>query len=86
MPWRIELSRAAEKDLADLPKHVRLTVARALDRLATDPGRADVRKLVGRSDEWRLRAGRWRVRFRFDGTRGTIYVLRIVHRSSAYEP
>ncbi|MFN0096122.1 MAG: type II toxin-antitoxin system RelE family toxin [Dehalococcoidia bacterium] len=24
-------------------------------------GRGDIRKLSGRADEWRLRAGRWRV-------------------------
>ena len=84
MPWRMVLTRRAEKDLDELPPHDREAVRRALSRLVTDPSSADLRKLAGREDEWRLRVGRWRAILQLDTAAGTIGVLRILARSDAY--
>jgi mRNA-degrading endonuclease RelE of RelBE toxin-antitoxin system len=36
------------------------------------------------SDQYRLRAGDYRVRYRFDSTRGEIYLIAIGHRREVY--
>ena len=77
MPWRLIVTRPAEKDLADLPGPDKLAVLAALERLVNNPGTADLRKLTGRPNEWRLRVGRWRVllwEVTPDGSDSPIYV------------
>jgi len=56
----------------------------AVERLAEDPGSADIKKLKAGSEEWRLRVGSWRVRFRFEKGDGAIEVLRVLPRSKGY--
>ncbi|MBI4504564.1 MAG: type II toxin-antitoxin system RelE/ParE family toxin [Chloroflexi bacterium] len=58
-------------------------VLRALDRLA-QTGQADLKRLRGSSDEWRLRVGDWRVRLELDPRARTIRVFRVRHRREAY--
>jgi mRNA interferase RelE/StbE len=55
----------------------------ALDRLATT-GQGDIQRLRGTPDEWRLRVGDWRVRFRYDAAVQALAVLRILPRGEAY--
>ena len=59
-------------------------VAAKLDRLAADPGAADIRKMAGHAGEWRLRAGKWRARFTFQEDTRTVVVLHVLRRSRAY--
>ena len=84
MPWRLALTRRAERDLADLPPLERAAVERALSRLLSDPSGSDLRKLAGRDDEWRLRIGRWRAILQLDTATGMITVLRVLARRDAY--
>lgn len=62
-PWRLSYVPSARRDLRRFDPQVRERVIAALERLAADDPRVDVRKLAG-SDELRLRVGDWRVRFR----------------------
>jgi mRNA interferase RelE/StbE len=84
VPWSLEVTGPAGKDLADLPPTQRQAVRRALDRLVDDPSSVDLKKLAGRSNEWRLRVGRWRLVLRLDTSTATMYVLRVLPRSRAY--
>ena len=84
MPWDLVITRPAKKDLTALSATVREAIERALARLTDDPDSVDVRKLAGRENEWRLRVGDWRVLLRFDNATGTMYVLRVRPRGSAY--
>jgi mRNA interferase RelE/StbE len=84
MPWRIRLSRRAERDLADLPSRDRDAIRRALDRLAVDLSAGDLKKLSGRVGEWRLRVGRWRLILELDNVSGIATVSRILARKDAY--
>ncbi len=43
-----------------------------------------MRKLKGTDNEWRLRVGDWRVRFRRDTERKLISVIRVLPRGRAY--
>ncbi len=84
MPWRLLLTRRAERDLADLPPQDGASIERALARLLSDPAGSDLRKLAGRENEWRLRVGRWRAVLQLDTATGTITVLRVLARRDAY--
>jgi mRNA interferase RelE/StbE len=44
----------------------------------------DAAKLSGKTDQWRLRVGDWRVIFSLDAE-GAVHVLRVVNRRDAYE-
>ncbi len=72
MPWKIGVSRPAARDLYRLPQGDREAVETAIARLATALGLADVRELRGRTGEWRLRVGRWRVLLALDNRDGQI--------------
>ena len=84
MPWQLALTRRAQRDLDRLGDREREAIEARLGRMVDDPGGADVKKLGGRGDEWRLRVGRWRVILRLDNAAGTIYALRVLPRSEAY--
>jgi mRNA interferase RelE/StbE len=55
----------------------------ALARLA-ETGQGDVTRLQGVADEWRLRVGDWRIRFRYEHPTQTLEVLHIRPRGQAY--
>jgi mRNA interferase RelE/StbE len=82
--WRVELTRAAERDLRRLDQQVRRRVIAALDGLSAQPPHGDISRLAGIEREWRLRVGDWRVRFTRDQTTHTVYALRVLPRGRAY--
>ena len=82
MPWSLEVTRPARKDLEGLPTDDRAAVVEAIDRLLNTPGEVDIKKLGG--TEWRLRVGRWRVRFEMDNQAGVLRILRVLARKEAY--
>ncbi len=50
-----------------------------------ETGLGDVKRLSGRSGQWRLRVGDWRVLFTYEEEDGeAIVVLRALHRREAY--
>ena len=81
MPWEVGLTRRAIRDLDDLSERDRSAVEEAIARLAAEPGTRDLRKLSGRSNEWRLRVGRWRVILELDNAAGQILVIRVLPRN-----
>jgi mRNA interferase RelE/StbE len=82
--WRVELTRAAKRDLRRLDPQVRRRVIDALDGLSVQPPRGNVRRLTGVEKEWRLRVGDWRVRFTREQVTHTVFVLRVMPRGRAY--
>jgi mRNA interferase RelE/StbE len=81
--WTVVLTGSARRDLRRLDRPVAVRIVEALERLATT-GQGDVQRLRGTTDEWRLRVGDWRVRFRYDTAADTIEVLHILPRGEAY--
>ena len=84
MAWTVGYSRRALRDLEDLDEDTRQLIMGRIRAAAADPASADIRKLGGRSDEWRLRVGTWRVIFELNGRMGTMTVLRVLSRRDAY--
>lgn len=83
-PWRVELTRTAQRDLRRLDPPVRQRVTDALRVLAADPHRAgQLRKLTG-APEWRLRVGDWRALILLDEAQRVIEVTRVLPRGRAY--
>lgn len=84
-PWRVELTRTAQRDLRRLDAQVRVRVNGALVALAEDRrASTNLRRLTGRPES-RLRVGDWRVLLVLDLERRVIVVMRILPRGRAYE-
>lgn len=83
-PWLVEFERRADKDLERLDAPVRQRVITAIERLASDPNSAALRKLTGRTES-RLRVGDWRVIVELDIAQRTIVIVRILLRGRAYD-
>jgi mRNA-degrading endonuclease RelE of RelBE toxin-antitoxin system len=84
MPWRLEFSPRARRELRALSARDRAAIEAALDRWPHDFGALDMSKLAGSGNRWRLRVGRWRVIMELDNATGTALVARVVARKDAY--
>lgn len=84
MSWELRFAPRARRDLRNIPTDdADRIVARLIDA-SRSPGNADLRKLAGQGNRWRLRVGRWRVALGFDNATGTMTVLRVLPRDRAY--
>ena len=83
MSWTYVLATPAQRDMRRLEQALRQRILRSIRRY-TNEGLGDVVKLMGRQEEWRLRVGEYRVRFRRDTANLTIVVLRVQPRREAY--
>ncbi len=79
MVYRIEIIRAAQKQVLSLPKQLQVEVAGAIDRLAKSPRPSGCKKLRG-TELWRLRVGRYRVVYIIDDETGLVTVLKVAPR------
>jgi mRNA interferase RelE/StbE len=66
MSYRVVISRTARKHMDSLPEHVRARVMREVAGLRDDPRPPACQKLKGFADEYRIRIGDYRVRYRID--------------------
>jgi mRNA-degrading endonuclease RelE of RelBE toxin-antitoxin system len=84
LTWQLEWQPPALRDLSRLDPPVQERVITAVERFATT-GEGDVIRLRGiEPPEWRLRVGKWRVRFRQNPRGQTLQVLRVLLRDQAY--
>ena len=83
MPWRLEVSGRARRDLANMSASDRAAMSAALERLADDPSSVDFKKLAGGAG-WRLRVGQWRAQIALITQDGVMLVSRVVNRRDAY--
>lgn len=85
MPYRIDLTPRAAKDLERLPKAAQRKVARWLDLLAEDPRCPASKKLEATVDLYRVHAGKdYVIIYTICDETVLILVVRIAHRSEAY--
>ena len=79
----IRWERRAFKELSALPRDAQRRVVAAVEQLPDEPLKGEAL-----SAEWkglrRLRVGRYRVIYAFDGRRFLILVVRVGHRSEVY--
>jgi len=79
---RLAVTQAAAKDIRRLPKVPQRAVIVAIEAYAAgNLPNADIVKLKGRRDEWRLRVGSYRIIFR---SNHELLILRVLDRKEAY--
>jgi mRNA interferase RelE/StbE len=80
--WR----ERAVRQLRALPQSTALTILRSLTPLGDDPRRpdADIKKLGGYADRYRLRVGDYRVIYEIVDEQLIILVVGVGHRREAY--
>lgn len=84
MPYAVELSDDAKKQLGELPPKHRAQVVKALRRLADEPrAAAGVKKLAGH-ELYRLRSGSYRILYAIFDKRLIVLVVKIGHRRDVY--
>jgi mRNA interferase RelE/StbE len=84
LSYTVYLSSRAERDRRKLPEDIRQRIDTALLELERDPRPPNCVKLKG-IDEWRIRVGDYRIRYRIDDKTRTVTITRIAHRREVYE-
>lgn len=84
MIWQISYHPEIENDISGLPKNIKTRIQKAIEqRLLVDPARYGVPLRRSLQGYWKLRAGDYRVIFKFD--KNNIVVLKIGHRKEVYQ-
>lgn len=83
--WTISIARQAGREIDELPAEMKDRVEAALDGLPLHPCRGDIRKLLGRRNEYWLRVGEWQIIFRADTQRQRVVVTTVRPRRGAYQ-
>jgi mRNA interferase RelE/StbE len=80
--WR----ERAVRQLRAIPQPTALTILQALTPLGDDPRRpdADIKKLAGYSDRYRLRIGDYRIIYEIIDAQLIILIVGVGHRREAY--
>ena len=84
MKYKIEFSRPAEKQLADIQKNELKKIANKIDKLALNPFPEGHEKLKGHENIYRIRQGDYRVLYSVFENKLTILVIKIGHRREIY--
>jgi mRNA interferase RelE/StbE len=82
---RIEFKKSAIKDLSKIDRATQERVINALESFSEHPQEADIKKLKGYEDIFRLRVGNYRVVMEVIWQGEVAYVIRIRHRREVYQ-
>lgn len=85
MPYRIEITPAAFRDLKRLPPDVRPDIVSVVQSLADDPRPQGSEKLEGADDLYRVRCGSYRVIYEVVNDVLTVTIVRTRHRREVYK-
>ncbi len=83
--YEIKILPTAQKELASLPKAIRVRIAKKIDSLETNPTPPGVKLLKGKDREaYRVRVGDHRILYQVKKDILTILVIKIGHRREVY--
>ena len=82
--YEILLERNAERDLKKLPKKMFDRVVLCVKSLSQNPKPPGTRKIVGSTNDWRIRIGDYRVIYEIDEEVREVKIMRIRHRRESY--
>lgn len=78
MPYQIEISASAQRDVTRLPGHIRQEARRRIRELAQDPRPPKSKELQGYSNLYRTWLdGKWRIIYRIDDEARMIRIVRV---------
>ncbi len=83
--YSVQIKPSAQKELEGLPDDVLARVIRKLETLHATPRPAGCKKLKGYKDQWRIRAGHWRIVYIINDAAKLVSVTRIAHRREVYD-
>ncbi len=83
--YRVSLAASAEKELSGLPSKVIARIMPRIESLAASPRPPGCKKLKGGDNEWRIRAGDYRIVYEIDDNAKAVDVTPIAHRREVYE-
>jgi mRNA interferase RelE/StbE len=81
----LEIKKSAQKELDALDDALFTRIDRKILALADNPRPAGSKKLKGYKDQWRVRAGDWRVLYIIDDAAKLVTITRVAHRREVYE-
>lgn len=81
--FRVDIARAAEKELDELPAKDRDRINARITALADDPRPYGYEQLSGEK-KYRLRQGDFRIVYGIDDTQSVVLVIKIGHRRDVY--
>ena len=84
MPYSVEVTPAAQRDLRALERGILDRVDRKIRALAENPRPPDVEKLEGAGDLYRVRVGDYRILYGIEDDRLLVLIVRIRHRREVY--
>lgn len=80
--WRVVVARSVERSLSRFPAPDRERLVGAIRELSADPRRGDVKRLHGRSAQWRRRVGSYRIFYVIDDDMRAVEIIGIERRTS----
>ncbi|BAU13314.1 plasmid stabilization system protein like protein [Leptolyngbya sp. NIES-3755] len=84
MTYAIVTPKAVQKQLDALPDEVYQRILKKLEQLTEDPRPDGVVKLKGSTDEYRIRIGDYRVRYKINDSELIILLVQCKHRKDSY--
>ena len=85
LPYRIEFTPAAARQLRKLTPEVRKRVSARIDALASDPRPAGTEKLGAEDGLYRVRAGDYRIVYTVADDVVLVVIVKIGHRADIYK-
>ena len=83
--YALEVKASAQRELDALDDALFSRIDRKILALAETPRPTGCKKLKGHKDQWRVRAGDWRIVYIIDDAAKLVSVTRIAHRREVYE-
>jgi len=84
MPYSIQFTSRARRDLEGLDRAAQLRLRTHIDRLAANPIPAGAKKLHGGEPYYRIRVGDYRVVYQVYGKQLVVVVVKVGHRKEIY--
>lgn len=81
----IEFYESALKDLKKLDKYYQNQIIQTLKKFSVNPDNADIKKLKGRENEYRIRSGDYRIIFEWINGKMKILIIKIGHIKEIYD-
>lgn len=82
--YQLKIKKSAEKELANLPLEIILSIRIRIMELGDNPFPAGYKKLKGFKNLYRIRSDTYRVIYSIQHNELIIEVLKIAHRKDAY--
>ena len=84
MNYTVLISKSVRKHLDRLPEEVKPRTFAEIQSLAANPRPNGVKKLKGYSDQYRIRVGNYRIRYKIDDDSRNVRILQCKHRKDVY--